>query len=75
MAPAANFSHSLAISDPDGDRLTYAMTSGPATVRIDPNTGVISGTIEQVSPIEIRATDTEGAYLDVRFTLTPANRP
>ncbi len=74
MAPASNFSHSLAITDPDGDKLTYAMTSGPTTVQVDPNTGVISGTIERTAPVEIRATDTEGAYLDVRFTLRPANR-
>lgn len=74
MAPASNFSHSLAITDPDGDRLSFSLLSGPATVRVDAGTGVISGTIERAAPVEIRATDPEGSYLDVRFTLTPANR-
>ncbi len=72
MASPDSFVYSLPISDPDGDRLTFSLVSGPATVQIDQNTGQLSGRIEEPSPIEIRATDEEGSYLNVRFTVTPA---
>ncbi len=74
MTPAESFSYALPFSDPDGDKIVYTLISGPPTVQIDSKTGQISGKIEKSTPVEIRATDDEGAYLDVRFTLTPAKR-
>ncbi len=60
------------IVDPDGDRLTFELLSAPAGVMIEKNTGVIYGNAGNVNTFEVlvRVTDTEGAYLDAKFTLT-----
>ncbi|MEO0127075.1 MAG: Ig domain-containing protein [candidate division WOR-3 bacterium] len=64
--------YQVPIVDPDGDRLTFEILSAPKGVIIDNNTGVISGNAGDVNSFEVlvRATDTDGAYLDAKFTLT-----
>ncbi len=60
------------IIDPDGDKLTFELLDAPTGVKIDRNTGVIYGSAGNVNTFEVlvRATDTDGAYLDAKFTLT-----
>ncbi len=60
------------IIDPDGDQLTFELLSAPTGVMIEKNTGVIYGNAGNVNTFEVlvRATDTDGAYLDAKFTLT-----
>jgi hypothetical protein len=75
-----NLDASAAFSDPDGDTLTYAMNSHPASLSIDPATGVISGTLTNadlmagpVYNIVVTATElgTADAFsVDDTFTLT-----
>jgi len=64
--------YQVPIIDPDGDKLTFELLSGPEGVKIDKNTGVIYGNAGDVNTFEVlvRATDTDGAYLDAKFTLT-----
>ncbi len=64
--------YQVPIVDPDGDKLTFELLSAPRGVFIDKNSGVIYGNAGEVNSFEVlvRATDTEGAYLDARFTLT-----
>jgi hypothetical protein len=61
------------IIDPDNDALTYEILDAPYGIKVDRNTGVITGSIKESKPFSIlvRATDSEGAYLDARFTITP----
>lgn len=67
-----SLNYPVPIIDPDGDALTFRLLDGPDGVAIDPHTGVIWGNAGDVSSLEVlvRATDTEGAYLDARFNLT-----
>ncbi|MGQ9533852.1 MAG: putative Ig domain-containing protein [bacterium] len=64
--------YQVPIIDPDGDKLTFELLDAPSGVMIDKNTGVIYGNAGDVNSFEVlvRATDTDGAYLDARFTLT-----
>jgi len=61
------------IIDPDNDPLTFELLEAPEGLIIDKKNGIVSGTVAETTAFEIlvRATDTEGAYLDARFTLTP----
>lgn len=64
--------YQLPIFDPDGDPLTFEILEAPSGISIDEQQGIIygaAGTIE-VFEVAVRATDTDGAYLDARFTLT-----
>lgn len=64
--------YQLPIFDPDGDPLTFEILEAPSGISIDAQQGIIygaAGTIE-VFEVAVRATDTDGAYLDARFTLT-----
>ena len=63
----------LPIIDPDGDPITFEILESPEGLKIDKTKGIIYGTVEVTTTIEIlvRATDVEGAYLDAKFTLTP----
>lgn len=64
--------YQVPIIDPDGDKLTFELLDGPKGVKIDKNTGVIFGNAGDVDKFSVlvRAKDTDGAYLDAKFTLT-----
>ncbi len=65
--------YQVPIADPDGDVLTFELLEGPEGVTIDPTRGIISGGGQDSTNFDIvvRATDSDGAYLDARFTITP----
>jgi hypothetical protein len=66
-----NISYKLPIYDPDGDEITFELLDAPNGIVLDEKTGVISGSTDDVSfEVSIRATDTEGAYIEASFTLT-----
>ncbi len=70
-----------AFSDPDGDALSFTATGLPAGLTIDPNTGVISGTIDNSASqvnggsysITVTADDGRGGTISQDFTWTVAN--
>jgi CshA-type fibril repeat protein len=74
---AANF------SDVDGDTLTFSAAGLPLGLSIDPNTGVISGTIDSnasqpaggIYTVVITADDGNGGTVDQSFTWTITNPP
>ncbi len=74
---AANF------SDVDGDTLTFTAAGLPLGLTIDPNTGVISGTIDSdasqpaggVYTVVVTANDGRGGTVDQSFTWTITNPP
>lgn len=67
-----NIYYKLPIYDPDGDAVTYELLDAPSGIVIDPNTGTISGNAGESTSFDVmvRATDTEGAYIEAAFTLT-----
>ena len=69
--PMDNLNYQVPITDPNGDRMTFALTGAPEGVIIEPTTGVITGNAGDARSIEVtvRATDVEGAYLDAKFTI------
>ncbi len=69
----------VSASDPDGDTLTYSATGLPASLSIDPATGVISGTIgpDTAGTYNVEVTVSDGALSDVQsftWTVTSANQ-
>ncbi len=64
--------YQLPIFDPDGDPLRFEILEAPRGINIDEEKGIISGSAGtgETFEVSIRATDTDGAYLDARFTLT-----
>lgn len=62
----------LPIFDPDGDPLTFEILDAPSGISVDDQQGIIYGAAGALEAFEVavRATDSEGAYLDARFTLT-----
>lgn len=67
-----NISYKLPIFDPDGDAITYELLDAPSGIVIDAITGTISGNAGETTSFDVmvRATDTEGAYIEAAFTLT-----
>lgn len=65
----------LPIMDPDNDRITYELVEAPSGLRINQENGVITGSVGDVQTFDIvvRATDTDGAFLEAKFTLTTAD--
>jgi hypothetical protein len=68
-----SIAYMLPIVDPDGDHIRYELIEAPYGLSIDQNFGIVHGTVAETKPFEIvvRATDTEGAFLNARFTITP----
>ena len=64
--------YTLPIYDPDGDALEFALLDAPGGINIDARQGIIYGDAGESEAFEVmvRATDTDGAYLDAQFTLT-----
>lgn len=60
--------------DPDGDDVRFVLKRGPSGMRIDPQSGLIEWKITTTAkgshPIEIEASDPEGARSFQRYTLT-----
>jgi len=71
--PKDSVNYPLPIMDPDGDPLTFKMLKAPEGIDIDTKEGVVYGYCKDTTAFEVlvRATDTDGAYLEARFTLTP----
>ena len=73
MLTASNF------VDPDGDSLIFTASNLPEGLTIDPETGLISGTLDgsasQEGPydITVTATDTQGASTSLTFTMDVQN--
>ncbi len=68
------WSYQVEANDPDvGDVLAYTAVGLPASLEINPSTGLISGTIEalpDVFNVTVRATDLEGKFAEDTFTIT-----
>lgn len=64
--------YQLPVIDPDGDPLTFEILEAPSGILIDEEQGIIYGAAGtgETFEVAVRATDTDGAYLDARFTLT-----
>jgi hypothetical protein len=64
--------YKLPIYDPDGDQMTFDILDAPDGINIDQEQGIIYGSAAgtEVFEVTVRATDTEGAYIDAHFTLT-----
>lgn len=73
-------------SDPDGHSLTFSATGLPPGLTINPNTGVISGTLDSsasqggpngggIYSVTVTATDPYGATVSLPFTWTALNPP
>lgn len=62
----------LPIFDPDNDPLTFELLKAPSGIMIDVEEGTIYGNAGDIPVFEVlvRATDSDGAYLDAQFTLT-----
>lgn len=63
--------YTVPIYDPDDDPLTFELLQAPDGIMIDPEQGIIHGAASgtAVFEVHVRATDSEGAYLDAKFTL------
>ena len=61
----------LPIIDPDGDALIFELLEAPDGIEIDGQQGIIYGKAgaQKAFEVAVRATDTDGAYLDAKFTL------
>jgi len=78
----ASLDTSSFFSDADGDTLHYSASGLPQGLTIDPDTGIISGTIDHsasqdgtngVYSVTVTATDGDGASVDQTFTWTVTN--
>jgi len=64
--------YKLPIMDPDGDQITYELVEAPSGLDIDQGNGAVIGSVGDIETFDItvRATDTDGAFLEAQFTLT-----
>lgn len=61
----------LPIIDPDGDTITFRLLHAPEGIELDERRGIIYGiTDAQRFEVLVRATDTDEASLDAKFSLT-----
>lgn len=77
VGTVVNIDISTAFEDADGDTLTFSATGLPASLSLDANTGVVTGTLtdadRQNGPdytITVTADDGNGGTVDASFTLT-----
>ncbi len=81
--PGRTYSYDVNAVDPDGDPVRFALVTAPASMTIDPVTGVISWTPSETElgahPLVVRADDGRGGFTEQRFTIdvtvAPPNRP
>lgn len=71
-----SIAYRLPIIDPDGDKVSFEILEAPNGIRIDTAQGIVYGSAAETLAFKIlvRATDSEGAYLDAQFTVTPPNK-
>jgi hypothetical protein len=69
-----SYLYQVKVDDPDNDAVTFALKSGPKGMKIDSPSGLIRWEIRKedkgVFPIEIEASDSEGAKSLQRYSLT-----
>lgn len=69
-----SYSYQVKVNDPDDDPITFTLKSGPKGMRIDKDIGLIQWEIRKedkgVFPVEVEASDNEGAKSLQRFKLT-----
>ncbi len=67
------YSYRASAKDPDGDKIAYSLATAPKGMTIDPVSGMITWLISKGDagshPIEVVATDPEGAKISQKFTL------
>lgn len=63
--------YAVPIYDPDNDPLYFELLEAPEGIMIEPEQGIIYGATSGTATFEVlvRATDSEGAYLDAKFRL------
>src|SRR5262249_40414073 len=70
------YAYAASAADPEGDALTFALTTGPAGMTIDPNTGLIRWTPaeNQTGPNEVavRVSDGQGGTATQTYTVVGA---
>jgi hypothetical protein len=66
-----NVYYKLPIMDPDNDPITFELIEAPSGLSIDQENGAVVGSVGDIEVFDIfvRATDTEGAFLEAQFTL------
>ena len=77
------FVYKLTASDPDSDRLSYALIVSPNGMTIDPNDGLVTWapTVDQtgIHEVLLRVSDPRGGIAEQKFSLSvivpPPNRP
>jgi hypothetical protein len=64
----------LPIADPDGDPITFEIIEAPEGIEINREQGIVYGGVQDTTGFQIliRATDSEGGFLETKFTLTPS---
>ncbi|MCO6458913.1 MAG: hypothetical protein J5I93_26705, partial [Pirellulaceae bacterium] len=71
------FMYPVSATDPEGEPLTYRLTSGPAFLSIDSGSGMISGRpmAPGTFPVEVEVEDPHGAKTSESFELEVTNDP
>ncbi len=72
LALGSTYYYPLTATDPDGDILTYSLVSGPASMGMTSDTGILTWLPDTVGVygVLVRVTDTFGAYAEQSYTLT-----
>jgi RHS repeat-associated protein len=81
--PGRSYQYDVHAVDPDNDPVRFSLITAPASMTIDPTTGLITWTPADSElgshPLVVRASDGRGGFNDQRFTievdLAPPNRP
>ncbi len=77
VAVGAAYAYHATASDPDGDPLTFALSSAPAWLAIDPVTGWVTADAPELGQhaVVIEVTDPSGASASQSFTLSVGASP
>jgi RHS repeat-associated protein len=74
----ATYTYDVEAVDPDGDAITYSLTSAPLGMTINSTTGLITYPVTSLDvgdhPVAIRAQDVHGAFDTQSYTLTILNQ-